>query len=67
LACVDYARFIMGRFWRTASPETFENKRGSGNTTLINRDVDAAMAFVEKVDGYLEMFEKERERECGKE
>lgn len=53
----------MGRFWRTASPETFENKKKSENTTLINRDVDAAMAFVEKVDGYLEMFEKERERE----
>ncbi|KAL9185007.1 hypothetical protein ACHAXT_002784 [Thalassiosira profunda] len=61
LACVDYIRFIMGRFWRSATPDSFESKRKSKNTTLINRNLAAAMAFVKKVDGYLATFEKERE------
>jgi len=65
LACVDYLRFIMGRFWRSATPESFEKKRESKNTTLINRNLEAAMAFIEKVDGYLEEFERER-RERGR-
>jgi len=60
LACIDYLRFILGRFWRSATPETFEKKRGSKNTTLINRNVEAAMTFIEKVDAYLEVFEKEK-------
>lgn len=60
LACIDYLRFILGRFWRSATPETFEKKKGSKNTTLINRNVEAAMAFIEKVDAYLEVFEKEK-------
>mmetsp|Transcript_1093 Transcript_1093/g.1373 ORF Transcript_1093/g.1373 Transcript_1093/m.1373 type:complete len:472 (-) Transcript_1093:450-1865(-) len=59
LACIDYLRFILGRFWRTATPESFEKKKASKNTTLINRNVDAAMAFIEKVDKYLEVFEQE--------
>ncbi|KAL7538183.1 hypothetical protein ACHAXR_008339 [Thalassiosira sp. AJA248-18] len=64
LACVDYLRFIMGRFWRSATPDSFEKKKHSKNTTLINRNLDAAMAFIEKVDRYLEVFEKEkRDRE----
>uniref|UniRef100_A0A7S4J0A3 Aminoglycoside phosphotransferase domain-containing protein n=1 Tax=Odontella aurita TaxID=265563 RepID=A0A7S4J0A3_9STRA len=60
LACIDYLRFIMGRFWRIATPESFEKKKGSKNTTLINRNLDSAMAFIEKVDRYLEVFEKEK-------
>ena len=64
LACVDYLRFIMGRFWRNATPESFEKRKDSKNTTLINRNLEAALAFIEKVDRYLEAFEKEkRERE----
>jgi len=64
LACVDYLRFIMGRFWRSATPESFEKKSESKNTTLINRNLEVAMAFIAKVDRYLEVFEKEkRERE----
>lgn len=59
LACIDYLRFILGRFWRSATPESFEKKKSSKNTTLINRNVDAAMAFIEKVDKYLEVFEQE--------
>jgi len=27
LACVDYLRFIMGRFWRSVTPESFEKNR----------------------------------------
>ena len=50
LACIDYLRFIMGRFWKSATTESFEKKKNSKNTTLINRDVKAAMSFIEKVD-----------------
>ncbi|KAL3796226.1 hypothetical protein ACHAWO_010506 [Cyclotella atomus] len=60
LACIDYLRFIMGRFWKSATPESFEKKKNSKNTTLINRDVKAAMAFIEKVDRNLEVFENEK-------
>jgi hypothetical protein len=60
LACIDYLRFILGRFWRSATPETFEKKKNSKNTTLINRNVEAAMTFIAKVDMYLEVFENER-------
>ena len=57
LACIDYLRFIMGRFWKNATPESFEKKKNSKNTTLINRDVKAAMSFIAKVDTYLESIE----------
>ena len=60
LACVDYIRFIMGRFWRSATPESFEKKKTSKNTTLINRNLEAALRFIQKVDVYLEVFEKEK-------
>jgi len=60
LACVDYLRFIMGRFWRSATPESFEKKKYSKNTTLINRNLDAALRFIEKCDEYLAEFEGER-------
>jgi hypothetical protein len=63
LGCVDYLRFILGRFWRSATLESFEAKKGNQNTTLINRDVEAAMRFIEKVDIYLEEFETENERD----
>ena len=60
LACVDYVRFVMGRFWRDATKESFRRKRLSKNTTLINRDIDAAMAWIAKVDMYLHEFEMEK-------
>mmetsp|Transcript_42738 Transcript_42738/g.72926 ORF Transcript_42738/g.72926 Transcript_42738/m.72926 type:complete len:491 (-) Transcript_42738:881-2353(-) len=60
LACIDYLRFILGRFWRSATPESFEKKKASKNTTLINRNLDSALRFIEKVDVYLEVFEKEK-------
>mmetsp|Transcript_8932 Transcript_8932/g.12980 ORF Transcript_8932/g.12980 Transcript_8932/m.12980 type:complete len:483 (+) Transcript_8932:105-1553(+) len=65
LACIDYLRFILGRFWRSATPETFEKKKNSKNATLVNRNVDAAMVFIEKVDKYLQVFEKEKAERGG--
>ena len=59
LATVDYFRFILGRFWRVASPETFEKRKDSPNSTLVNRNVEAALAFVERVDRYLAEIEIE--------
>lgn len=62
LACVDYVRFIMGRFWGDATKESFETKKLSKNISLINRNVDAAMTWIVKVDKYLSEFEKEKKR-----
>lgn len=57
MAVVDYGRFILGRFWKTATSGTFEKKKDSPNTTLINRNVDAAMAFIDRMERYLTEFE----------
>ena len=53
LAVVDYFRFFLGRFWKAATPESFAKKALSKNTALINRDVDAAFAFLERVQKYV--------------
>ena len=66
MAVIDYGRFILGRFWKTATPEAFEKKKDSPNTTLINRDVDAAMAFIDRLERYLAEFEQEQEHGNGK-
>ena len=60
LASVDYFRFILGRFWRSATPETFDKRKDSPNSTLVNRNAEAALAFVERVDRYLAEIEEER-------
>jgi len=60
LATVDYFRFILGRFWRSATPETFDKRKDSPNSTLVNRNTKAALAFVERVDRYLAEIEGER-------
>lgn len=59
LAVADYFRFFLGRFWKSATRETFIQKKDSKNTALINRDVDAAMAFLERVEKYVTMIEVE--------
>ena len=61
LAVVDYGRFVVGRFWTpaAANPEAFAKKAGSPNTTLVNRSVPAALAFVERVDRCLTLLEQE--------
>ena len=59
LATIDSFRFVLGRFWKGATPESFEKKKDSPNTTLVNRNIDAALAFVRRADGYLAEFEEE--------
>ena len=61
LGLVDYARFVIARFWTAASPEAFAKKAQSPNTTLPNRDVGAALAFVERVHEALLEIEEEEE------
>lgn len=58
MAVVDYGRFVLGRFWKSATPETFEKRKDSPNTTLINRNCEAAMAFIDRMERYLTEFEK---------
>lgn len=58
---VDYFRFFLGRFWKTATHESMRKMKDSKNTNLINRDVDAAIAFIVRAKHYLEAIEKEYE------
>ena len=61
LAVLDYARFVISRFWSTStSPESFAAKASTPNTTMVNRNVEAAFRFIERVDRYLSEFEQER-------
>lgn len=66
MAVIDYGRFVLGRFWKVATPETFEKRKDSPNTTLINRNVNAAMAFIDRLERYLTEFE-ERQPKNGEE
>mmetsp|Transcript_6070 Transcript_6070/g.7454 ORF Transcript_6070/g.7454 Transcript_6070/m.7454 type:complete len:148 (+) Transcript_6070:1-444(+) len=59
LAVIDYFRFILGRFWKGATPSAFDKRKDNKNTVLVNRNVDAAFALIEKVDQYLYEFEVE--------
>jgi hypothetical protein len=53
LATVDYARFVVSRFWSGASEEAFAKRATNPNVCLPNRSVEAAMRFVERVDASL--------------
>ncbi|KAL3909233.1 MAG: hypothetical protein SGILL_008166, partial [Bacillariaceae sp.] len=46
----------------SATPESFAKKATSKNTALINRDVDAAFAFLERVQKHVTKIEREQER-----
>jgi hypothetical protein len=59
LACADYFRFLLGRFWKSATPETFEKRKSSKNTVLMNRNVESAFAFLARVDCHVTEIEKE--------
>eukprot|EP01052_Picozoa_sp_SAG31_P021190 SAG31_NODE_1626_length_7710_cov_28.409933_5_plen_432_part_00 len=59
LGLCDYARFVCSRFWTDASPETFASRADRPNTTLVNRSVDAALCFVQRVDAALADLEGE--------
>lgn len=65
LAVADYFRFFLGRFWKTATLESFAKKKDSKNTALINRNVDSALAFLDRADRYLGIIEIEKKAvEC---
>ncbi len=59
LAVIDYFRFVMGRLWRGATLETFEKRKDSMNSVYVNRNIDAAINFIERADKYLAEIEKE--------
>ena len=60
LAVADYFRFFLGRFWKSATPSSFDKKKDSKNTALINRDAAAALAFLNRVIGHVREIQKER-------
>ena len=64
LAQIDYFRFVLGRLWRGATIESFEKKKNSKNAVLVSRDIEAALAFIERVDLYVEEIEKEINKVC---
>ena len=57
LATVDYARFVVARFWSGASVEAFAKRAANPNVCLPNRDVEAALRFVERVDESLTVLD----------
>lgn len=62
LAAADYFRFFLGRFWKTATPETFEKKKDSKNTALINRDRDAALRFLGRAKTFITEIETRKDQ-----
>eukprot|EP00978_Attheya_sp_CCMP212_P047652 scaffold422892_cov63-Attheya_sp.AAC.1 len=66
LAVVDYFRFILGRFWKGATPEAFESRQYNQNTVLVNRNIPAAFSLIRKVDKYLQEFETEQNSKEGR-
>jgi len=59
LGVVDYFRFFLGRFWKSATKESMLSKKDNKNISLINRSPEAAIALVGRVDQYLTEIEKE--------
>lgn len=60
LACADYFRFLLGRFWKSATSETFEKRKDSKNTVLMNRNVESALAFLNRIEQCVTTIEKDR-------
>ena len=58
-AIVDYFRFVLGRLWRGATIERFAKNKDSKNAVFVNRDVEAALNFIEMADRYLAEIEEE--------
>lgn len=59
IACVDYCRFVLGRFWAKASIKSFKKNAENQNVTLVNRSWEAAEAFIRRVEDYMSEFELE--------
>lgn len=64
---VDYFRFFLGRFYKTATPSSMEKRASEPNINLVNRNIPAAMRFCKIVDQYLteieDIFEQEAKSE----
>ena len=58
-ATVDYFRFVLGRLWRGATLESFKKKKNSKNAVFVSRNIEAALAFIERADKYVTEIEKE--------
>jgi hypothetical protein len=43
--------------WRGATVETFDKRKDSKNSVFVNRNIDAAINFIERADRYLTEFE----------
>ncbi|GMH94717.1 hypothetical protein TrST_g5807 [Triparma strigata] len=50
LGLCDYARFMLGRFWGSSTPATFEGKKDNENVALVNRDIECAEQFIKRVE-----------------
>ena len=59
LATCDYGRFVMGRFWASATPERFAAAAEKPNVVLANRNLASAVRFVERIAACLPEFEEE--------
>ncbi len=59
-ATVDYFRFVLGRLWRGATLESFEKKKDSKNAVFVSRNIEAALAFIERAEKYLTEIEEQR-------
>ena len=59
LAVCDYGRFVMGRFWRDATPASFAANAAKPNVVLANRNLASALRFVERISECLAAVEVE--------
>jgi len=59
LGVIDYARMVIGCFFKNATPETFAARADKENVGLCYRNVEASLEFVERVDGCLRVIEAE--------
>ena len=59
LAVCDYGRFVIGRFWRDATPASFAANAAKPNVVLANRSLASALRFVERISECLGAVEAE--------
>ena len=60
LCLVDYSRIIFSRFWNGKTPEAFEKNAMNMNSTMLTRDIQCVLRFVDRVDKCLALLEEER-------
>ncbi|KAL1521591.1 hypothetical protein AB1Y20_021250 [Prymnesium parvum] len=64
LATVDYARFVVSRFWGDASVESFSKRAHNPNVCLPNRNVEAAIYFAKRLEKSLSLVEQSMGAPC---